>query len=88
MKAKNIKNGKIVEVWIVSHENDQPEWVKKEFYTGYMGWIDDKSIRYGLVHIRSNASRLSLGDIFIYNGKSIDFMSAEKFLKKYKIISK
>ncbi|MEY8458727.1 hypothetical protein [Lactococcus ileimucosae] len=87
MKAINLKTGKEVEFWVVSREAPQPAWIEREFYTGYMGWIDEKSLRYGLAYIRSTGSRLYIGDVFIYDGKTIDFMSNAKFSKKYEVIA-
>ena len=94
MKAINLKNNKEVEFWIVSHEDDQPEWVTRLFYIGLLGWIDTDSLRYGLIGIRSyNGARLSIGDVLVYDNKhrveitNLEYMTYEKFAKKYEVIS-
>lgn len=94
MKAINLKNNKEVEFWIVNHEISQPDWVKRLFYIGLLGWIDADSLRYGLIGIRSyNGARLSIGDVLVYDNKhrveitDLDYMTYENFAKKYEVIS-
>lgn len=93
MKAINKKNGKEVGYWIVSHDENKPEWIKRLFFIGLLSWIDDNSVKYGVFTLNFGSARLSIGDVLVYKGKyrvensELDYMTAENFYKKYKIIS-
>lgn len=83
MKAINVRTGKVVEYWVVSHHKSKPEWIEHEFYIGKMGWITEQSLRYGWISIRGESHRLNIGDVFIYDGKKINFYSSIKFEKEW-----
>lgn len=83
MKAIHLKTGKEVEYWIVSHQEVKPKWIEHEFYIGKMGWITEYALRYGWISIRGESYRLNVGDVFIYDGKEIKFLSPEKFERGY-----
>ena len=85
MRAVKLSDGKEVEFWSVSRTEAQPEWIKHQFYTGEMGWIDEQSLRWGFAFMRGGL-RLKLGDLLSFDGKSIKLLSKEKFEKHYQII--
>ena len=96
---KAIYRGRKVDVWQVSRDNVQPDWVKDAFEHNGLRWLHGSGnkvriywpavTRASFVGIAGGAS--AMYDIG-FEGDVIDFtnskvVTAEKFAKKYRIVS-
>ena len=65
---KAIYKNKIADVWKISREAEQPDWVKEAFAKNYLYWLDDhlRILMAGLNH--STVENLKIGTVGTIGG--------------------
>lgn len=72
------KNKQIYQTWKISKTSEQPDWVKENFRTGFLGWeLTSDSLRFGDFY----GSPVPQGDYLTFDGKNIKHIKAKDFEK-------